>query len=796
MNRFPFIINSLAFIFGITLHYFLSLQSSDYLFPLIFSCLFVLSIYLFTQKHNSRQFISIGILVFFFLLGNFLHALKVESKNYLPKKINRVDKMVAVGHIQTIDLIKGNEISFYLKTDSIRIDNKYQMHKVLLLCKVKDDSSSLEKLYNRLIPGNIVRIEGTYQLGSESKNPGEFDYNNYLRSKGISGLLHIGDEYDVKVIEWNSNFMQTGIFNARKFIDSKIILLHNSRSAGLLRGLLLADRSKIGFETRIEFVNSGVMHILAVSGLHVGYILLIFIFALGRLNIFARSILTCAGLLLFLLLTGMPASVFRAVTMAVVIILAYISNRTTNIFNSLAIAAFIVLVFDPEELFNPGFQLSFLAVLSIAVIYPIIRKYIYSFRLKSQIIKNLLLFMGVSLSAQIGTLPLTFIYFGKLSLVALLTNLVVIPLAGLIVGIAIFTLVLSLGITPFAAIYATVNDLLILGLYKLVSFASSYQFSFIPIKNFSNYDAIIFYLTVAAILFGLTKLTSRIGKALFIILLTVNAVLFSSLDNKELFEKGKLNIMSIDVSRGNSAFIVFPGGKSALINGGYASFYFDNGDRIINPLLNYLNVETIDYAFITSMEQENYAGLISLIKNGKIKKVVKPRLNPNSCIDVKFEEFLHEGNIPFKNFKSEVLDFDGVKVYTLVEDADSLFQLQTAEHFELMKITDNNTSFMFPGKIKEGAGEDYSSYSSEFLKADVLYLTGLKEINQSTLKFIEKVKPKTCLVSFENQNKFEHNSEMQLELIEKLCSDVRQIQKEGAIILQSDGNKASTVNWK
>lgn len=796
MNRFPFIISSLAFIGGIFLHYFLGLRSSYFLVPMIFSCLFGLSIHLFIHNKNSERLISIGILLFFFMLGNFLHALKVESKSYLPKKFNQVEKMVAVGTVQTIDLIKGNEISFYLQTDSIRIDNKYQLYKVLFLCKVKDDSSSLEKLYNRLIPGNIVRIEGTYQLGSESKNPGEFDYNNYLHSKGISGLLHIRDEYDVKVIDWSSNFMQTGIFNARKYVDSKIISLHNTRSAGLLRGLLLADRSKIDFETRTEFVNSGVMHILAVSGLHVGYILLIFIFTLGRFNIIARSILTGVGLLLFLLLTGMPASVFRAVSMAIVIILAYISNRTTNIFNSLAIAAFIVLIFDPEELFNPGFQLSFLAVLSIAVIYPIIRKYIYSLGLKSKIIKSLLLFMGVSLSAQIGTLPLTFIYFGKLSLVALLTNIVVIPLAGIIVGIAIFTLVLSLVITPFASVYATVNDFLIFGLYKLVFFAGNFQFSFIPIKNFSIYDAIIFYLAVVVILVGLSKLTSIHGKVLFLILLCINAVLFSSIDNQELFEKGKLNVMSVAVSRGNATLIQFPDGQTAIINGGYASFYFDSGDRIIRPLLKHLDFETIDFAFITGMEQDNYGGLISLIKDELVKNLIKPRLNSNSLTDLKFEEFLRERNIPFKNFEKEVLNIDGVRVYSLVGDRDSSSLLPNTEHVELLKIMDNNASFLFHGGIKDEMGEDYSSPYIEFLKSDVLYLTGLKKINQSTLMFIEKVNPKICLVSFENQNKLEYSSVMNFELINKLCPAVHQIQEEGAIVLQSDGNRITKVNWK
>jgi competence protein ComEC len=771
--------------------------SSDLLvIPLILLFLISIVSFFYNQKKVPEVISIISLCLFFFVLGNYLHAIKIENKSFLPNEINAIDKIVVIGSVQSIDLRKEKEITFEIKTDSIRIDNVYRTEEIFLICKVKDKNESLERLYNKLVPGNKIRVEGRFQKGREERNPGEFNYDNYLHSKGISGLFFVNDDYDVKIIDWSSNLFQKTIFNARKFVDSKINSFHNSQTAGLLRGLLLADRSNIDYETRTEFVNSGVMHILAVSGLHVGYIALIFIVVFGRFNIFIRSILTIVGLIAFLLLTGMPASVFRAVVMAVVIIFAYMTNRSSNIFNSLAIAAFIVLALNPEEIFSAGFQLSFLAVLSIAVIYPIIQNFINSLQLKSIVVNYILLFMGVSLSAQIGTLPLTLIYFGKLSLVALLTNLIVIPLAGAIVGIAILTLTLSLFISSIAVFYAAANELLVFILFKVVSFAGDTDYSFIPIKNFTLYDSAIFYLAIVLIIYGLTKFGSRAGKFIFIILVIGNAVLLSSFDNKNLLKENKLSVMMIDVSQGDAALIKFPNEQTTLIDGGYASYYFDNGERIIKPLLNYFDIDKIDYAFVSSMKQESYGGFVNLIKSNKIRNIVKPVLDSSSLVDVKFEELIREQKIPIKYFRKNVFEISKVKIYFLnmVDFASDV--RKDYSQTGVIKLVYGNTSFLFPGNIENETEYFYCDEYKNFLKSDVLKISNNGSVNSSSLEFLQTVQPKISLISVANQNKFGKTSSLILERLKKIGSQVYRTDEEGAVLLQSDGDKINKVRWK
>ena len=174
--------------------------------------------------------------------------------------------------------------------------------------------------------------------------------------------------------------------------------------------------------------------------------------------------------------------------MGIIIILTFLSNRSTNIFNSLAISAFVILFFFPQQIYDPGFQLSFGAVLSTAIIYPYIESWIGSINIKWNWINKLLLFMAVSFSAQIGTIPFTLFYFAKLSVVSIVANLFVIPISGIITAIAFVTIFLG-SISQSTAIYfAASNNLLTYLMMEFIRYMGTLEFSFLWIRNYSLYD--------------------------------------------------------------------------------------------------------------------------------------------------------------------------------------------------------------------------------------------------------------------------------------------------------------------
>jgi competence protein ComEC len=560
---------------------------------------------------------------------------------------------------------------------------------------------------------------------------------------------------------------------------------------------LLADRSKIDYDTKTRFINSGVIHVLAVSGLHVGFIAVVFIFLFGRFNIYLRSFLTIAGLLAFMFITGVPPPVFRATLMAVIIIIAFMLNRSTNLFNSLALAALIILFIDPEQLYNPGFQLSFSAVLGIALVFPPLERVIKKINFNPKLISYILLFMTVSFAAQIGTLPFTLIYFGKLSVVALIANMFVIPLIAVIVGLGIFTLILTILLPFLAEFSATANDLFTSLLFFIVRTSGGFEYSFIRIRDFSVIDALLFYIILIFTIFYLKKFKSFTAKSAIIVLAAANFYIFSSLDNKNFFSDNKLSVFAIDVGQGDAILIRFPGGETALIDAGDATPFFDNGERVILPLLDYLDIKQVDYAFVSHLDSDHYGGFVSLIHAGKIKTIYKPPLDTSLSKDIKFEKFIVENDVRLNYYKKEIIDIGGVRIYTLNHPEDFSSQgYSTNDKSGVKKLVYGNTSFLFTGDIERKVETVFASRYKDFLKSDVLKAAHHGSKTSSTPQFVNYVSPSISIISAGIMNRFNHPSPEVVARLKSIGSEIYRTDKYGALLFESDGESITFSDWR
>jgi competence protein ComEC len=700
------------------------------------------------------------------------------------------------GEVNEIELYKDFEIVFYVLTDSISFDNKLFITNDKLICKFRGDSLNRKYLYENLKPGNKIYLTGTYQKGRDRRNPDEFDYDRYLNSKGLTGLLISYDTDSIKILERKSDYFKSALFSLRKIIDDKIHKLHTPNTAALLRGLLLADRSEISYETKNEFINSGVIHILAVSGLHVGYILLIFIFLFGRFGIFTRSVLTIIGLLIFMFITGVPPSVFRATLMTITIILAFLSGRSTNIINSVSIAGVIILLFDPNEIYNPGFQLSFSAVLAIALLYPYFQKQIFKLKLKHKWIEYILLFCAVSISAHLGTIPFTLAYFSKLSVVSIFANLLVIPAVGVIIANAFATLFISFLSHQIASYFASANDLISWLMFKFIKFVGGLDYSFIWIRNFTIYDSIIFYLVLIALFFIYRNLDKLFLKILLTIIITGSLFLFTDIDNKNLMPENKLSILMIDVGQGDSFLIKFPNGKTAIIDAGEANPFIDNGERVIIPLLDYLGIDKIDYGFISHLDLDHYGGFVSLIYNDRISEVYRPK--PDSSDKSKrLENFLKENKIKTNIYRKTSLEIGNSKVYILNDPDDYTYNFFSSnDRSGVLKIVYGETSFLFVGDCEFPAEYFLASRFSNMLDSDVLKVGHHGSKTGSSLAFLNLVSPDISLISAGIKNKFNHPAEEVLKNLKSVNSQILRTDYLGAVLLQSDGIEIKIIDWK
>lgn len=795
VKEYPLIRFIIGFVAGIILQLFIQINF------LLLSVLIVVSIALFfilkkILSNRSKPYNYISLYISFIFLGLLVAELnsnpfQSQIAHYQKEKDSKL-----YAEVLSVELVRDYEIEFKARIDSIIMNDSVFNKKEFVICKLRTDSVHRFNFYEKINPGNKVFLTGTFQKGRDARNPGEFNYHNYLTSNSISGIFITYPTDSVKILDSSKNYFKSILFSIRKSIDSIIKGLHKPETAALLKGLILADRSEIAYETKTEFINSGVIHVLAVSGLHVGYILLIVVFIFGRFGVFTKALLTIISLLFFMLLTGASPSVTRATIMSIVIIIAFLTNRSTNLINSISLAALLILLINPDEIFNPGFQLSFSAVLSIAIIYPIFQKYIYRLKTKYKIIEYVLLFAAVSLSAQLGTLPFTLAYFNKLSVIALFANLIVIPSIGVILAIGIITILTGYISFYVAVFFAAANDLLTSLLLDIIRFAGKLEISFLWIRNYSLYDSIVYYGFLIVIL--LTFYYSKkvwIGFTVTTIALA-SIFIYSSLDDTHLFEKNKLNILMLDVGQGDAFLIQFPNGKTALIDAGEANPFIDNGERVIIPILDYLGINKIDYGFISHLDLDHYGGFVSLLYNDRINEIYRP-LPDSTAKSLRLEKYLSKKNIKTNHYEKKVIDVGNSKIYVLNDpNSPEYKKFSSNDKSGVIKIVYGENSFLFVGDCEYPAEYYLASNFSHILDSDVLKVGHHGSETGSSEAFLNLVSPKFALISAGFKNKFGHPSELVLDNLSKLNSKILRTDLSGAVLLRSDGKKIDLINWK
>lgn len=801
MNNYPLIKFVFLFICGFILQSIIKINNT---ILLCLSAASILYLLFFLIKKENYFFIRFVILfTSIIIIGGFYYSSVSKQKLFYPFRLPKYQHAKVFGKITNIELIKENSLSFNLTSDSIYLQNYKCRNKINFLCTLRDSIKELKMIYDSIKVGNSVEIVGSIIKPRNKRNYGEFDFENYLAERQIPALLFIDKVSDIEVTSNRNIFLSNLIFKTRKKLDEIITSYHNKSTASLLRGLILADRSLIDYEIKNEFINAGVVHVLAVSGLHVGFIALIFVFLFQRLNIYIRYIFTIIGLLLFMLITNAPPSVTRATIMAIVMILSFLISRKYNSINAVALSAFVILLINPNELFNPGFQLSYVAVLSIILFYPPLRNFIISLNIKINVVRYVLLFSITSLAAQIGTLPFVLFYFHKLSIIALIANLFVIPLIAMIIGLGLFTLFIQIFSATIGLYYASANELLVYILFFITNKFGNSSFAFIPINQFSLFDSIVFYLGLSFTFYNWKKLNSWLTKSIFVFLLLFLMYYWFKIDDKDLMPDKILSVMAIDIGEGDSFLIKFPNGKTALIDAGNAYQYsnsaniFDSGKRIIEPLLERLGIEQVDYGFISHVDSDHYRGFLSLIRDRKVKIIYKPKIDTTNKKDIELEKYLRSHLVPFKYYSKEIIKIGNTRFYVLNDTCNYFYNsFSSNDKSGIFKIVYGNNSFLFTGDAGVKSEKLLVNRYGKFLISDVLKAGHHGSKTSTSELFLNFVRPRFAVISAGIYNRFNHPHKELLNRLTKRKIKIFRTDKSGAILLQSDGKTIQNINWK
>ena len=304
---------------------------------------------------------------------------------------------------------------------------------------------------SRLDVDNIYITKAILKPIPKALNPHQFNYNSYLEKQYIYKQLHTTTA-QLFLLNTKKHTIYGYADAIRKHINTSLSSNNFSTDElSIINALILGQRQDLSKNITTDYINAGAIHILAVSGLHVGLILLILNYILKPLHRFKRGKLI-AGILIiiflwcFAIIAGLSSSVTRAVTMFSIVAIAMHLKRPTNIYNTLAISVLILVLFKPLILFDVGFQLSYLAVIAIVSIQPML---VNLWTPNYYITRKLWDVFTVTLAAQFGVLPISLFYFHQIPGLFFIANLIIIPFLGLILGLGLLVIALaSLDILP------------------------------------------------------------------------------------------------------------------------------------------------------------------------------------------------------------------------------------------------------------------------------------------------------------------------------------------------------------
>ncbi|MGY0391709.1 ComEC/Rec2 family competence protein [Bizionia sp. KMM 8389] len=400
------------------------------IFLLVFVAFYILN------KNTFKKYIAFGAITYLTVIS--LSNLSVQINNPLYNKT----------HFTHNYNIKHPEYSrFQLQiTEHLKPNNYYQRY-----------TAKLEYINNLKVSGNILLTvnkenqQKTYTVDDklitygklsalhDPLNPYQFNYKSYLENHQIYAELKASPE-QLTVIPTNKQSIYGFADNIRRNLNRKLVKYNFSESElAVINALLLGQKQSINKDLYTDYVQAGAIHILAISGLHIGIILLILKWLLKPLILtknghYIKAIIILIILWSYAVIAGLSPSILRAVTMFSLITIGMYLKHLSNIYNTLAISAFLLLIINPLLLIEVGFQLSYLAVIGIVAINPLLFKVL---KTRYRLLNKFITLITVSLSAQLAILPLSLYYFHQFPGLFLITNVVIIPLLGFILGYGI-----------------------------------------------------------------------------------------------------------------------------------------------------------------------------------------------------------------------------------------------------------------------------------------------------------------------------------------------------------------------
>ena len=549
--NYPIIKLTIYFASGILVSDYIGLSVVNLLYSLSIGLLIlIISNYYCKKQNKTLYWPSLLVLILFVLIG--IIVSKTHSPKFHKSHYTHLEKLKENNLFELEFLVEKKLKStiynhrYYVKL--IRIDSK-PVSGTLLLNLNKE--STIERLSVNSRITTVSSINDIYP----SLNPYQFNYKNYLKNHGIYHQITLEEEIIFMGLK-EANSLTAYAEEIRDYLNIELKkLAFKPVEIAFLKALLLGQRQDISFDIYENYKKAGAVHILAISGLHIGILLFLLYFILRPLLYFKHGKIIQSILIIFILwgfaiIAGLSASVVRAVTMFSLFVIAKGLNRQTVSLNTLALSAFILLVIKPGFCFDVGFQLSYAAVAAIVIIKPDLD----SWKLLKNPIANFFLdLLKVSVAAQLGVLPLSLFYFHQFPGLFFITNLIIIPCLMLVLGLGAITLIF-IGFKNTPEIIVEVLGGVIQLMNNVVEWVASKEAFLFENISFNAQDLILSYLILIllAVFYQNKSFKNTILLGIAVICFQISSIQIPGLNNRNsfiIFHKSRHSLIGLQTKQ-------------------------------------------------------------------------------------------------------------------------------------------------------------------------------------------------------------------------------------------------------
>ncbi len=640
-----------------------------------------------------------------------------------------------------------------------------------------------------LLTGDRIKVSAQISTFPGFRNFDSAPFEWLLKTQNLHNRAHSKSPLLVQKIRPGSLFSPLrGISLIRRDLQEKIQALfpgsntHSiSEKGAVLEALLLGERGRIPETTIQALQKSGLFHLFAISGAHIGIIsfILFSLFKILKIPTRISYILLMFFLSFYAFLVEGRPSVLRATIMA----LAYLFGKTfwkdISLINTLFMSAFLLLLLDPFQLFSLGFQLTYAAMLSIILFFPRILKLIPCLPFK---ISEMLV---LSFTAQMGVLPFIALAFNRVTFSSILLNCAAIPFLGIIMTMGFILLpiaFISLGIAQFLA---SILGFLIDQLIHLSTVMDGIKFmSFrVPTPYLWVVAGYFFFLLVLLLPIRSKKvrLTTVMGALVLLSVIIIHPFPVRT---------EHLCMTVLDVGQGESILIEFPGQKKMLIDGGgFPGSRFDVGEKIVSRFLWNKGIKAIDYLVLTHGHPDHLKGLISVAKNFHIMEYWEAFYPAQNTYYEKFKENLPL-NIQHKRiFRGRDTHISGVKIQALypLRGNPEVFSVNNDQSL-VLRLEYGKIAILLTGDIEEKAESDLVENPHE-LNSQILKSPHHGSKTSSSFSFLRAVSPDIVVISVGHNNMYGHPDKKILNRYNKIGATVYRTDKSGAIEISTDGEQ-------